>query len=62
MMFGLLVMPIAASIGLAVDFGRVYAVNNHTQAALDAAALAAGRVSQPEKVDTVIKTSAAADA
>ena len=53
MMFGLLVIPIAATVGLAVDFGRVYAVNNHTQAALDAAALAAGRVSQLEKVDTV---------
>jgi Flp pilus assembly protein TadG len=62
MMFGLLVIPVAASIGLAVDFGRVYAVNNHTQAALDAAALAAGRVSQLEKVDTVVKASAAADA
>jgi Flp pilus assembly protein TadG len=62
MMFGLLVIPIAATVGLAVDFGRVYAVNNHTQAALDAAALAAGRVSQLEKVDTVNKASAAADA
>jgi len=62
MMFGLLVIPIAAGIGLAVDFGRVYAVNNHTQAALDAAALAAGRVSQLEKVNTVNKASAAADA
>jgi Flp pilus assembly protein TadG len=62
MMFGLLVIPIAAGIGLAVDFGRVYAVNNHTQAALDAAALAAGRVSQLEKVNTVNKASAAAKA
>ena len=43
MLFGLLLIPLVALIGLAVDFGRVYSVTSHTQAALDAAALAAGR-------------------
>ena len=38
MMFGLLAIPLVAMIGLAVDFGRVYSVTSHTQAALDAAA------------------------
>jgi hypothetical protein len=46
-MFGLLVIPVAAGIGLAVDFGRVYAVNNHTPEnrlpAPDARAVLAGR-------------------
>ena len=46
MLFGLLVIPLAVSIGLAVDFGRVYNVRSQTQSALDAAALAAGRVAQ----------------
>ena len=46
MLFGLLVIPLAAMMGLAVDFGRVYSVTSHTQAALDAAALAAGRTAQ----------------
>ena len=50
------------SIGLAVDFGRVYSVKSHTQSALDAAALAAGRVAQVETTDTVTKASAAATA
>ena len=62
MLVALSVIPVAAGIGLAVDFGRVYAVDSHTQASLDAAALAAGRVSQVEKVDTVNKASAAANA
>ena len=50
--FGLVVIPLTAFIGLAVDFGRVYAVKSQTQSALDAAALAAGRVAQVEKIDT----------
>ena len=49
MMFGLALIPLTAIIGLAVDFGRVYAVKSHTQSALDAAVLAAGRVAQVEK-------------
>ena len=52
MLFGLVVIPLTAFIGLAVDFGRVYAVKSQTQSALDAAALAAGRVAQVDKVDT----------
>jgi Flp pilus assembly protein TadG len=62
MMFGLLVIPLTAVVGLAIDFGRAYAVKSQTQSALDAAALAAGRVSQVEKTDTVNKASAAASA
>jgi Flp pilus assembly protein TadG len=61
MLFGLLVIPLTAVVGLAVDFGRVYAVKSHTQAALDAAALAAGRVAQLPG-STTEKTSAAATA
>jgi Flp pilus assembly protein TadG len=49
MLFGLALIPLTAIIGLAVDFGRVYAVKSHTQSALDAAVLAAGRVAQVEK-------------
>jgi len=45
-LFGLLVIPLVALIGLAVDFGHVYKVTSHTQGALDAAALAAGRGAQ----------------
>jgi Flp pilus assembly protein TadG len=60
--FGLVVIPLTAFIGLAVDFGRVYAVKSQTQSALDAAALAAGRVAQVDKVDTLNKASAAASA
>jgi Flp pilus assembly protein TadG len=60
--FGLVVIPLTAFIGLAVDFGRVYAVKSQTQSALDAAALAAGRVAQVDKVDTLTKASAAASA
>jgi Flp pilus assembly protein TadG len=62
MMFGILVIPLTAMVGLAVDFGRVYSVSSHTQSALDASALAAGRVAQVEKTDTVNKASAAAKA
>jgi Flp pilus assembly protein TadG len=62
MLFGLLVIPLAAMIGLAVDFGRVYSVTSHTQAALDAAALAAGRTAQLNPSDPVNQASAAAQA
>ncbi len=62
MLFGLLIIPLAATLGLAVDFGRAYAVNAQTQSALDAAALAAGRVAMVEKTDTLNKASAAATA
>jgi Flp pilus assembly protein TadG len=58
--FGIMLIPLTAMIGLAVDFGRVYAVNSSTQVALDAAALAAGRVAQVETSDIVNKASAAA--
>jgi Flp pilus assembly protein TadG len=62
MMFGLLVIPLTAAIGLAVDMGRIYHIAMHTQGALDAAALAAGRVAQVEKTDTLNKANKAADA
>ena len=62
MMFALCVIPLAAIVGLAVDFGRVYAVKSQTQSALDAAALAAGRVAQVEKADTLTKASNTANA
>lgn len=62
MLFGLALIPLTAIVGLAVDFGRVYAVSSHTQSALDAAALAAGRVAQVEKTDVTSKTTAAATA
>jgi Flp pilus assembly protein TadG len=62
MMFGLLVIPLTAVVGIAVDFGRTYSVMSHTQAALDAAALAAGRVAQVETTDMINKASTAANA
>ena len=62
MTFGLLIIPLTAFVGLAIDFGRVYSVNAHTQSALDAAALAAGRVAQVEPNDTINKALAAATA
>ncbi len=62
LLFGLSLIPLTAIVGLAVDYGRVYAVRSHTQAALDAAALAAGRVAQVEDEDTLQKASAAATA
>ena len=62
MLFGLLVIPLVAMIGLAVDFGRVYSVTSHTQAALDAAALAAGRAAQLNSSNAVTAASAAATA
>ena len=62
MLFGLLVIPLVAMMGLAVDFGRVYSVTSHTQAALDAAALAAGRTAQLNPSNAVTTASAAATA
>lgn len=62
MIFGIALIPLTAMIGLAVDFGRVYAVNSSTQVALDAAALAAGRVAQVETTGIIDKASAAASA
>jgi len=62
MMFGLVIIPLTAVVGLAVDFGRGYAVRSQTQSALDAAALAAGRVAQVETSDMINKASAAATA
>jgi Flp pilus assembly protein TadG len=61
-MFALLVIPLTGAIGLAIDMGRVYHVALHTQGALDAAALAAGRVAQVEKTDTINKADKAASA
>jgi Flp pilus assembly protein TadG len=60
MLFSLALIPLTAIIGLAVDFGRVYAVRAQTQSALDAAALAAGRVAQVEKNDVAAKTQSTA--
>lgn len=62
MLFGLLVIPITAVVGLAIDFGRVYSVRASTQSALDAAALAAGRVAQVETTNMIDKASSAANA
>src|SRR2546423_5652146 len=62
MLFALLVIPLVAMMGLAVDFGRVYSVTSHTQVALDAAALAAGRAAQLSPGDPVTPASAAASA
>ena len=62
MMFVLVAIPLCAAIGLAVDLGRVYHVSMATQGALDASALAAGRVAQVEKTDTVNKALKAATA
>jgi hypothetical protein len=62
MMFVFLTFPLCGALGLAVDMGRVYHVAMHTQSALDAAALAAGRVAQVEKTDTVTKASKSASA
>jgi Flp pilus assembly protein TadG len=62
MMFTLLLVPLTAFVGLAVDFSRVYSVRYATQAALDTAALAAGRVAQVEAANKLAKASAAATA
>lgn len=62
MIFALCVIPLTGAVGLAVDMGRIYHVAMHTQGALDAAALAAGRVAQVEKTDTLNKASKSASA
>jgi Flp pilus assembly protein TadG len=62
MMFVFMSIPLCGVVGLAVDMGRAYHVSMHTQSALDAAALAAGRVAQIEKVDTLTKASKSASA
>ena len=62
MMFALLAIPLTGAVGLAIDMGRTYHVAMHTQGALDAAALAAGRVAQVEKTDTLNKANKAASA
>ena len=62
MIFALLVIPLTGAIGLAIDMGRIYHVAIHTQGALDAAALAAGRVAQVEKTDMLTKASNSASA
>ncbi|MGF1659413.1 MAG: TadE/TadG family type IV pilus assembly protein [Rubrimonas sp.] len=54
LLFGLAALPLMASIGLAVDAGRAYLVQNRMAKALDAAGLAAARV--------VLEERAAADA
>jgi Flp pilus assembly protein TadG len=61
-LFIFMAVPFCASVGLAVDMGRVYHVAMHTQSALDAAALAAGRTAQIEKVNMLTKASASASA
>jgi Flp pilus assembly protein TadG len=62
MMFALVAIPLTGAVGLAIDMGRTYHVAMHTQGALDAAALAAGRIAQVEKSDTLNKASKAASA
>ena len=62
MIFALLVIPLTGAIGLAIDMGRIYHVAMHTQGALDASALAAGRVAQVEKTDMLNKASKSASA
>src|SRR6478736_6773424 len=61
-LFSLMLIPLVAMIGLAVDVGHVYKVTSHTQVALDAAALAAGRAAQLNPTNTVTQASAAASA
>jgi Flp pilus assembly protein TadG len=61
-MFALVAVPLTAAIGLAIDMGRIYHIGLDTQGALDAAALAAGRVAQIDKSGTLTQASAAASA
>src|SRR5581483_3962852 len=62
MMFGLLMIPLVAIVGLAIDFGRVYSVRFQTQAALAAGALAAARMAQisTSNITTQAQTAATA--
>ena len=62
MLFSLLAVPLVALIGIAVDFGHVYKITSNTQAALDTAALAAGRAAQLNSSTAVTSAQAAASA
>ncbi len=62
MMFAMIAIPLSGAVGLAVDMARVYHVNLTTQSALDSSALAAGRVAQVEKSETLAKASKSASA
>lgn len=55
MMFGLLLFPIVGMLGLAVDTARAYAVKEQLQTALDAAALAGGRMYGLSTRDQIIR-------
>ena len=61
-LFSLMLVPLVAMMGLAVDFGHVYSVTSHTQSALDSAALAAGRAAQLNSSTAVTSAQAAATA
>lgn len=54
-MFGLLLFPVLGMLGLAVDTSRAYAVQQQLQTALDAAALAGGRLYGLTTRDQVIQ-------
>jgi Flp pilus assembly protein TadG len=62
MMFAMIAIPLSGAVGLAVDMARVYHVNLATQSALDSSALAAGRVAQVEKTETLSKAFKSASA
>lgn len=62
MMFAMIGIPLSGAVGLAVDMARVYHVNLATQSALDSSALAAGRVAQVEKSETLSKAFKSASA
>jgi len=55
MLFGLLLFPVLGMVGLAVDTSRAYAVKQQLQTALDAAALAGGRMYGLSTRDQVIQ-------
>ncbi|MEO1018911.1 MAG: pilus assembly protein TadG-related protein [Pseudomonadota bacterium] len=50
MLFGLLMLPLVAAIGLAIDAMVSFTVENRIQRALDAAGLAAGRAATDEQL------------
>lgn len=56
LLFGLMLIPLIGIVGLAIDSARAFAVRNQLQQAVDAAALAGGRVFtlSPAQRDTVI--------
>lgn len=55
MLFGLLLFPVIGMVGLAVDTSRAYAVKEQLQTALDAAALAGGRMYGLSTRDQIIR-------